>query len=112
VSVEERRHESPRIINDRTGLRELFFEDLRIFVIEQCMEKAAMTKLTILSAVAVLSIAATPASAQSTQFAQQEPAAVASIYPNAGVHSPAHSLAAMAFLPPGKSHAKPHVKHR
>ncbi|MFB9267432.1 hypothetical protein ACFFWD_30535 [Bradyrhizobium erythrophlei] len=71
-----------------------------------------MTKITILSAAAVLSmLAAAPASAQ---FAQQEPAAFAATYPNAsirhvGVRS---SIGAMAFLPPGKSHVKRHLARR
>ena len=50
-------------------------------------------------------------------FAQQEPGAFAAMYPNAGirhavVRAPAHSLAALAYLPPGKSHAKGHVTRR
>ncbi|MEK9280846.1 MULTISPECIES: hypothetical protein [unclassified Bradyrhizobium] len=78
-----------------------------------------MTKLTSLSAATILlMMAATPVFAQPSQFAQQEPGAFASMHPNAGilhagVRTPAHSLAAMAFLPPGKSHAKRHVRaHR
>ncbi|MGQ0681818.1 hypothetical protein [Bradyrhizobium sp.] len=77
-----------------------------------------MTKLTLLGATAILSMmAATPVFAESSLFAQQEPAAHASMYPNAGVpyagvRAPARSTSAMAFLPPGKSHAKRHVTHR
>ncbi|KQT20748.1 MULTISPECIES: hypothetical protein [unclassified Bradyrhizobium] len=77
-----------------------------------------MPKLTILSAATILlMMAATPVFAQSSQFAQQEPGAFAAMYPNAGirhavVRAPAHSLAALAYLPPGKSHAKGHVTRR
>lgn len=77
-----------------------------------------MTKLTILSATAILSMmAATPLFAQSSLFARQEPAAFASMYPNAniigaGARTPARSMGALAFLPPGKSHAKRHVTAR
>ncbi len=56
-----------------------------------------MTRLTILSAAAVLAMmAATPVFAQ---FAQQEPAAFASMYPNANARS------ATASVPFGKSNA-------
>jgi len=74
-----------------------------------------MTKLTILSAAAVLSMmAATPVFAQ-WSFQQQEPGAVASYWhptniQNVGVS--ARGIGAMAFLPSGKSHAKRHVKQR
>jgi hypothetical protein len=74
-----------------------------------------MTKLTILSATAILAMMAeTPVFAQSSLFARQEPAAFASMYPNAnilgaGARTPARSMSAMAFLPPGKTHAKRHV---
>ncbi|MEZ2141799.1 hypothetical protein AAE026_05700 [Bradyrhizobium sp. DN5] len=72
-----------------------------------------MTKLTILGATAILStMAAIPVFAQSAQYAQQEPAAFASTHPNAGVHSPTYSLGALAYLPPGKSYAKRHFRHR
>lgn len=77
-----------------------------------------MTKLTILSAATVLSMmGATPVFAQAA-YQQQEPSAVASIYPNASiyraarVYSPPPSLGALAYLPPGKSHARRHVTHR
>lgn len=66
-----------------------------------------MTRLTILSAAAVLSMmAATPVFAQA---ALQEPGAFAQVYPNAdilnaGVRTPRPSIGALAFLPPGKSH--------
>jgi hypothetical protein len=114
LSVEERRHESPRIVNDLTNLRELFFEDLRISSLIDTGRKA-MTKLTVLSAAAVLSMmAATPVFAMP---AVQEPGALAFAHPNAdvlnvGVRSPARSLGALAFLPSGKSHTKRHVAHR
>lgn len=71
-----------------------------------------MTKIIILSAAAVVSmLAPAPASAE---FAQQEPAAFAAMYPNAnirhvGVQS---SMGAMAFLPSGKSHVKRHITRR
>jgi hypothetical protein len=74
-----------------------------------------MTKLTSLGAVAILSmIAATPVFAMP---AVQEPAAFAFAHPNAdvlsvGVRTPTRSIGALAFLPPGKSHAKRHVTHR
>lgn len=76
-----------------------------------------MTKFTILSAAAGLSMMVTPVFAQSSVFAQQEPAAYASMHPNAGVpyagvRTPARSISAMAFLPPGTSRAKRHVTHR
>lgn len=66
-----------------------------------------MTRLAILSAVAILSMmAATPVFAMA---ALQEPGAYAFAHPNANVlnvgSTPGHSLGALAFLPPGKSHA-------
>ncbi len=68
-------------------------------------EEAAMTRMLILGAAAVLSmIAATPASAQ---FAQQEPAAFAAANPNANVRN------TMASLPFGKTNAAAgHRPHR
>jgi hypothetical protein len=77
--------------------------------------RKAMTKLTFLSAAAVLSMmAATPAFAMQ---ALQEPGAFAQYRPhadilNTGVHSRTHSMGALAFLPPGKSHAKRHLTRR
>jgi hypothetical protein len=74
-----------------------------------------MTKLTILSAAALLSmIAATPVLAMP---AVQEPGAFAFAHPNpdvlrARVYGPTRSMGALAFLPPAKSHAKRHVAHR
>lgn len=56
-----------------------------------------MTKLAILSAMTILSMmAAAPASAE---FAQQEPAAFAAMYPNASTQyvGAQNSLGAMAF---------------
>jgi hypothetical protein len=48
--------------------------------------RKAMTKLTILSATAILAMMAeTPVFAQSSLFARQEPAAFASMYPNANI---------------------------
>ncbi len=65
--------------------------------IDRCMGKAAMNRMMILGAAAVLSmIAATPASAQ---FAQQEPAAFAASNPNANDRN------TMASLPFGKTNA-------
>lgn len=74
-----------------------------------------MTKLTILSAAAVLSMmAATPVFAMP---ALQEPGAFAQYRPNAdilntGVHSRIRSTGALAFVPPGKSPAKRHLTRR
>ncbi|MBK5650205.1 MAG: hypothetical protein I4N50_01135, partial [Rhizobium sp.] len=74
-----------------------------------------MTKLRILGAATVLSMmAATPVFAQAAlpwpgQFAIDYPSANTAYSLHAGVATPAHSTAAMAFLPPGKSHAKRHV---
>ncbi|WP_128941557.1 hypothetical protein [Bradyrhizobium zhanjiangense] len=74
-----------------------------------------MTKLTILSAATILSMmAATPVFAQAA-FQAQEPAAVASYWrpnaniPNVSVHSSARGMGALAYLSPGRSHAKRHV---
>lgn len=72
-----------------------------------------MTKLTIIGATAVLSMmAAMPVFAQSAQYAQQEPAAFASMHPNAGVRSQAYGLGALAYLPRGTSHVRRHVTRR
>jgi hypothetical protein len=83
------------------------FKELRSFAID-ILEEAAMTKLTILSAAAALSMmAVTPVFAMP---ATQEPGAFAFYQPNAnvlnpGVGTPRAGLGALAFLPPGKSHA-------
>jgi len=85
-----------------------WFKELRILASDRYLEEAVMTKLTILGAAAVLSMmAATPVFAQA---ALQEPGAFAQLHPNAnilnaGVRTPRSSLGALAFLPPGKSHA-------
>lgn len=81
-----------------------------------------MNKLTILSAVTVLSMmAAAPASAEQDpaafgQFAQQNPSASAAMYPNANIYAGVRpregSMGALAFLPPSKRHAKRHVTQR
>jgi hypothetical protein len=84
------------------------FNELRSLAIVDILEEAAMTRLTILSAAAALSMmAATPVFAMP---AVQEPGAFAQYRPNAnilnaGVRTPRPSLGALAFLPPGKSHA-------
>jgi hypothetical protein len=72
-----------------------------------------MTKLTTLGATVVLSMmAATPVFAQFS-FEQQEPGAVASRWRPTNVlnvGTPARSMGAMAFLPPGKGHLKQHIR--
>jgi hypothetical protein len=73
------------------------FKELRSLAIDRYLEEAAMTRLTILSAAAVLSMmAATPVFAMP---AIQEPGAFAFYHPNANV------LNARASVPFGKSGA-------
>jgi len=73
------------------------FKELRSLAIDRYTEETAMTKLTILSAAAVLStIAATPVFAMP---AIQEPGAFAFYHPNANL------LSARASVPFGKSRA-------
>jgi hypothetical protein len=91
-------------------LRELLFEDLRIVSSIDTWRKA-MTKLTILGALAILlMMAATPVFAMP---ALQEPGAFAQYRPNADIlNAGVRSQGALAFLPRGKSHAKRHVTRR
>lgn len=100
---------SLRATQGSDNLRGLNFEKSTLSQLIEDGAKA-MTRLTILSAAAILSLtAATPVFAIDP-FALQEPGAYAAMHPNANVlnvgwRTPKHVAGAMAFLPPAKSYA-------